>query len=245
MPASLTVMRSMYRALRATSFYLAMLPVVACAQRETPAVRGHSLVFQRIDGGASVLATETMQTGSDSNVTVASVGRGDISAFGLPVADQGGISFEQLGDTHPYTNWQSSGTALYSAVASAGGPDRRVRVSTPPNDEVTLAAVVVAGRRVQDFAWKEVLAGDPLTSSKVTTTGPATLVAFWWGDAGVRYDKQAVPSRGFRVLDTVLESGALVQCAVAVKHVAEAGSYDVTWRAYPTQGAQLWIVAVE
>jgi hypothetical protein len=46
-------------------------------------------------------------------------------------------------------------------------------------------------------------------------------------------------------VDAVLESGALVQCAVVVRHVTEAGRYDVTWHAYPEQGAQLWLVAVE
>ena len=79
------------------------------------------------------------------------------------------------------------------------------------------------GTKIQDFAWNEVPAGKPLISSKVITTGPATLVAFWWGDAGVKHDKKAYPGEGFKLIDAVLESGALVQCAVAVKHVTEAG----------------------
>lgn len=246
MPVSLAVLRSAYRLLQTASFYLSVLPVVAFAQRDPPvSIRGHSLVFQRIDGGSSAVTTERMPTGGDGNVTVVSVGRGDIRAHALPVSEPNDVSFEQIGETHDYTNWRSSGTALYAAIATTGDGARAVRAATPPNDEVTLAAVVVAGRRIQDFAWNEVLAGNALTSGTVTTTGPATLVAFWWGDAGVRYDKQAVPSRGFQVIDAVLESGALVQCAVAVRHVDEAGRYEVTWRAYPEQGAQLWLVAIE
>jgi len=54
-----------------------------------------------------------------------------------------------------------------------------------------------------------------------------------------------VPDNGFVVVDSVLAAGALVQCAVAVREVADAGTYDVTWTATPTQGAQLWIVAVQ
>jgi hypothetical protein len=227
-------------------FYLTVLPVVVCAQRDPLAtVRGHSLVFQRMEGGSSTLTTASMPSGGGRNVTIVSVGRGDIAAHGLPTGEPNDVPFEQLGETHRYTNWQSSGTALYAAVDHTGATARAVRVSTPPMDEVTLAAVGVAGERVQDFVWNEVLAGNRLTSGTVTTTGPATLVAFWWGDAGVRYDKQAVPERGFQVVDAVLESGALVQCAVAVRHVTEAGRYDVTWRAYPEQGAQLWLVAVQ
>jgi len=118
-------------------------------------------------------------------------------------------------------------------------------VRTPPADEVTVAAVEVSGTRIQAYSWREVPAGKPLISGEVTTTGPATLVAFWWGDAGVRYQKTAAPDRGFRVIDSVLDAGALVQCAVAVKFEPVAGSYEVTWEATPSQGAQLWLVAIQ
>ncbi|HVK84497.1 MAG TPA: hypothetical protein VM513_10350 [Kofleriaceae bacterium] len=37
----------------------------------------------------------------------------------------------------------------------------------------------------------------------MTTTGPATLVAFWWGDGGVWGDKTAVPNNGFVVVVAV------------------------------------------
>ena len=198
-----------------------------------------------MEGGREVLSTPPLDTGPGANVTVVSVGRGDIKAFRNPTSDDASLTFTQLGDTHNYTNWQNSGTALYAGVDSAGGTRRAIRVSTPPTDEVTFAAVVVDGRRIADMAWTEVMAGKALTSGKVTTSGPATLVAFWWGDAGVKHDKQAVPEDGFQLVDAVLESGPLVQCAVAVKYVTQSGSYDVTWRAWPRQGAQLWIVAVE
>jgi hypothetical protein len=231
--------------IRAALCCLTVLPAVAYAQRELPAtVRGHSLAFQRLYGGLPTLSTVRMRTGGDSSVTVVSVGRGDINAFELPVDDRNAVSFRQLDDTHSYANWPNSGTALYAGVDTASGK-RMVSVSTPPQDEITVAAVVVSGQRVQDHSWIEAPAGQPLTSGKVTTTGHATLIAFWWGDADVTHDKKAVPDGGFQVVDAVLASGALVQCAVAVKHVTEAGTYDVTWRAFPIQGAQLWLVAVE
>jgi hypothetical protein len=104
---------------------------------------------------------------------------------------------------------------------------------------------VLDGSYVHAFEWNEVLAGSPLTSKRVTTTGPATLIAFWWGDADVSQDKTAVPNNGFVVIESVLTSGALVQGAIAVKNVAAAGTYDVAWTATPRQGAQLWLVAVQ
>lgn len=91
----------------------------------------------------------------------------------------------------------------------------------------------------------ERLDGQSLTSAPVTTTGPATLVALWWGDGGASGDKVAVPNNGFAVLDSIGDEGSLVQCFVAAKEVAEAGTYDVTWEATPPQGAQLWLVAVQ
>ena len=39
----------------------------------------------------------------------------------------------------------------------------------------------------------------------VTTTGPATHVAFWWGDAGLA-STTAVPNNGFAVVDSVMSA---------------------------------------
>lgn len=208
-------------------------------------VGAHALVFQRIGGGKAALATPALATRAGGSTILVSVGRGDASAFRLPTDNKGNAPYVQLGTQHPYTRWPSSGTALYAFAGAAGGPGHVVSVSTPPADEVTVSVVEVQGTQVVDFDWAEVQAGDPLTSPKVTTTGPATLVAFWWGDADVQGDKTAVPGGGFVVIDAVLLSGALVQSAVAVKQVDAAGSYDVTWASTPTQGAQLWIAAVQ
>ena len=139
----------------------------------------------------------------------------------------------------------SSGTASYALGPAAFGPGLTVTTSTAAEDEITLAAVEVRdSKKIQQFVWSEVLAA-PLKSKSVTTTGPATLIAFWWGDAFVDYAQTAVPNNGFTVIDSLLEAGSLVQCAVAVKTVSAAGTYDVTWTATPEQGAQLWLIAVQ
>ena len=89
------------------------------------------------------------------------------------------------------------------------------------------------------------LVGNPITSQSIVTTGPATLIAFWWGDADGSMAHTAVPNNGFAVIDSFLDAGNLVQCAVAVTRVEAAGTYSVTWTSVPAQGAQLWIVAVQ
>lgn len=223
------------------------VPLLGCDRRPLPpSVGAHDLVFQRYEAedGKTVLSTGPMAT-RPGTILLVSVGRGDVNAFAAPSDNKGPARFSQLGETHTYTNWPRSGTALYALATGPRGDDHVVSTTTPADDELTLAAVEVSGAKIQDFAWTEVLAGKPITSKRVTTTGPATLVSFWWGDAGVKGNKKAYPGDGFQLLDSVLESGALVQCAVAVKHVDAAGSYDVTWTAKPEQGAQLWIVAIQ
>lgn len=160
--------------------------------------------------------------------------------------DNKGNAYLQVGSTHTYTLWPSSGTALYVSEQAAGGTGQVVTAAKPtPADETTLSVVeVINGAQLGEVKWNEVLAGRPQTSESVTTTGPALLIAWWWGDADVKLDKTAMPDNGFTVIDAILLAGALVQCAVAVRQVGEAGTWRVTWTATPTQGAQLWIAAV-
>jgi len=206
----------------------------------------HTLAFHRYGGNSAPITTPGISTQSSGSTILACVGRGDLSAFSLPRDNKGNTPYLQLGTAHPYTLWSTSGTALYSFAKAKGGAGHTVTTDTPPADEVTLAVVeVMNGGLVQDYKWNEVLSGQPITSLSVTTTGPATLVAFWWGDAGVDGNKTAIPNNGFAVIDSVLESGALVQCAVATKEVTAAGTYNVTWISTPQQGAQLWLAAVQ
>lgn len=210
-----------------------------------PTVGEHALVFQRItNSGQAVVDTPVMSTMPAGSTVIVSVGRGDILAFEPPSDNFNNGPYTQLGQTQSYTNWPRSGTALYAETDINGGSGHVISNTTPTNDEITLAAVEVYGGPVVDFAWNEVLAGSPLTSGSVTTSGSATLVAFWWGDAAAPDDKTAVPDSGFTVVESILEAGMLVQCAVAVRHVDTAGTYNVTWTSTPAQGAQMWLVAV-
>lgn len=177
---------------------------------------------------------------------IVSIGRGQFSAFSLPVDNKGNTPYERLDTEHTYTLYPNSGTGLYAFPNMVGGAGHVVSARTPSADEITLAAVEVRGAtKVSQFAWNEVLVGAPITSRSVTTSGPAALVAFWWGDHDVDQRKVATPNNGFRVIDSIGDPGKLVQCFVAVKSVPSAGTYDVTWTSKPAQGAQLWLVAVE
>lgn len=211
-----------------------------------PGVGAHGLSYYRYDAASpTMIASPAMTTQVANSTMIVSEGRGQFAAFALPTDTKGNAPYQRLGTEHTYTNYRTSGTGVYAFPKFVGGSDHQVIATTPSDDEITLAAVeIVNGSTVHQVEWSEVLAA-PLTSRSVTTTGPATLVAFWWGDADVPNDKTATPNNGFVVIDSILKSGALVQCAVAVKNVDAAGTYDVTWTSTPLQGAQLWLIAVQ
>ena len=187
-----------------------------------------------------------MSTSTTGSMLLACVGRGNVGAHSAP-ADNKSNTFVQIGSAKVYSLYPSSGTALYACAPANGGTNHIARVAKLSQyDETTMSVVEVRnGGYLQDMQWREALAGNPLTSASVTTTGPALLVAWWWGDAAEASDKTAVPNNGFTVIHSVLKAGALVQCAVAVRQVSAAGTYNVTWAATPVQGAQLWIAAVQ
>lgn len=211
-----------------------------------PALGQHGLSFTGLNIVAPALVVSGMSTRTSGSTLLVCVGRGDQASSAIPT-DNAGNTFVQLGTAHPYTLYPTSGTALYACAKAQGKTGHAVSVAKPnAGDEATMTVVeITGGGLVRDVQWREVLSGQPITSASVTTTGPALLVAWWWGDAGVDGDKTATPDGGFTVIDSVLAAGALVQCAAAVKQVSAAGTYNVTWTSTPQQGAQLWLVAVQ
>ena len=155
-------------------------------------------------------------------------------------------NFKLIGSVHDYSPlYPGSGEALYSVLSATGGSGYRVTAPMPAGgDEITLAVVEVKdGGIIQDAQFNKVLS-PPHTSLNVTTAGPATLVAFWAGDSGGA-SVTAAPNNGFATINSQLLSSCEVEVVVATKDVAAAGAYNVTWTATPSQGAHLWLVAVE
>jgi hypothetical protein len=221
-----------------------------------PGLGAHGLSYYKLDHRPlqATLSTPPMTTQPGSMIIV-SVGRGDLSLLSIPTDNQGNTPYQQLGTSHTYQRWPDAGTALYAFSAAQGGAGFRVTTNAGTAvtgdiagkaDEVTMAAVEIReGTRIQDFKWIET--GDvPNTSRSVTTTGPATLIAFWWGDGFFQDTQRAMALDGFsRVDDNSEATGSFVQSAVAYKNVSDAGTYTVSWNPSPSQGAQLWLVAVQ
>jgi hypothetical protein len=220
----------------------------------SPGLGAHSMSFYPLDHRSDLsISTSPMTTQTLGSTIVVGVGRGKNALFELPTDNKGNSPYRQLDTMHIYTHWPDSGTAVYTFPSAHGGTSHTITTTTM-DDEITLAAVeIIEGTRIQTFEWNEVVQPGPnspplpLTSASVVTTGAATLIAFWWGDGYPDTTPQtATPDNGFNVIETNVDTlHGFVQCAVAVKNVSRAGTYNVTWTATPLQGAQLWLIAVQ
>jgi hypothetical protein len=209
----------------------------------SPSLGAHAVAF-KFDGATTVpVSTPSLTTQASGSTIVACVGREQVSAHSPPT-DNKGNTYVQIGTSHTYTNFPSSGTACYVATNAVGGANHIVTaLNNPgrPNEETTLSVVeVINGSRVQDQQWNNDLTS-PYTTSNVTTTGPATIIAVWWGEGLSGHI--ATPNNSFTVIHSVLQDGNLVQVATAVRTVTAAGTYNVTWTS--NEGAQLWIIAIQ
>jgi hypothetical protein len=214
----------------------------------TPGLGAHNLAYYPVGNAFDPISTASMSTQTSGSTILACVGRGTFADFSssLPTDSKNNTPYIQQDTAHAYNRWPNSGTALYAFPSAVGGNGHAVQTANPSKDEITLAVVeVINGGVIQDVKWIEKLSL-PHTSQSVTTTGPATLVAFWWGDDdGGSGNVTATPDQGFTVIDSQLVSQQAVECVVATKNVSAAGSYNVTWTDTPAQGAQLWLVAVQ
>ncbi len=215
------------------------------ANTASPSLGAHSLNFSLFSSTVTQVQTAPMTTQTTGSVIVTGLANGTLASL-QPPTDNKGNSYSQRGASHAYSLWPTSGTAIYAATTVSGGANHVVTEPQLSGEELTVAAIEVRNASTVNAVWREVLSNNlPLTSATIDTTGPAVLIAFWWGDADGSEAHTAVPDNGFTVIDRVLQQGSLVQCAVATRTVTAAGTYSVTWTSTPTQGAQLWLIAVQ
>src|SRR5689334_4502894 len=80
-----------------------------------PRLGAHGLAYYRHhENRLPTISTPAMATQATGSVLVASVGRGDFTAFKPPTDNKGNSPFQQLGVAHTYAYWRNSGTALYA-----------------------------------------------------------------------------------------------------------------------------------
>lgn len=213
-----------------------------------PSLGAHTLLGQEDGFGANPAVTAPINTqASGSSFLVFNAGY--VSNSEAPT-DNKGNAWSPLGTPVVYHGYDGAyNLKAYTALDGHGGAGHVVTIFkngnasgelTLPFIEVRDAAVIVDSAQVYADAAPQV------SSGSVTTTGPAVLVALWWGD-GFFLHQTAVPGNGFTVIDEFLDlpPNSAVQCAVAYREVATAGTYHVTWTQSPEQGAILWLIALQ
>ena len=241
----------------------AMPSLAESARTPVPVLGAHALLVQPDGEGTDPAIAGPIQTQQAGSALLVLVG-GYASNAGLP-SDNYANTWVQQGPSITYDGYGGQfNTAAYVALPAKGGKNHEVRLTkagvaageiTAPFIEIRHAGVLqdIASHYARPGIMARLgsklgqgWSGVDLTSGNVTTTGPATLVAVWWGDAYI-YRMSAVPDNGFKVIERFLElpPSSGVQCAVAVRQVDRAGTWRVTWHGTPAQGAILWLFAFQ
>jgi len=225
------------------------VPAQGTAGNPTSSLGAHTLQTQSEGLGTSPVITDPITTQQHGSSLI--VFNGGYSSNALDPIDSYGNRWKQLGNDVPFGNGYGDrfNVKAYVALAAKGGPGHTVSFIKNGNaaGEISVPFIEIKDAGVlHDVRQNYAPTGTVMTSGSVTTTGPATLVAVWWGDGGIKR-MSAVPNNGFAVIDSYLKlpDNSGVQCAVAYKQVATAGSYNVSWTGAPAQGAILWLLAFQ
>jgi hypothetical protein len=225
------------------------VPAQGAPGAPTASLGAHTLQTQSEGLGTNPVITEPITTQPHGSSLI--VFNGGYSSNALDPIDSYGNHWKQLGNDVPFGNGYGDrfNAKAYVALAAKGGPGHTVTFIKNGNaqGEISVPFVEIKDAGVlKDVSQTYAPTGTVMTSGSVTTTGPATLIAVWWGDGGIKR-MSAVPNNGFEIIDSFLKlpDNSGVQCAVAYKQVATAGKYNVSWTGAPAQGAILWLLAFQ
>jgi hypothetical protein len=229
---------------------VAMGLALACAQAPASSLGSHTLLAHEDGNGPSVATTAPIVTAASGSTLLAfSAGYTDNN---LPPTDNYANTWTQLGVPVIYRGYNGEfDVTAYLVLQASGGAGHSVSIvkNNVPAGEITVPFIEIrdAGAgALQSVAVNYPPASSSLSSGNVTTTGPATLIAVWWGDAtGLHHS--AVPNNGFSIIDNFVDlpPNSAVQCVVAARQVTAAGTYNVSWATSPAQGAPLWLLAFQ
>ena len=218
------------------------------AVQATPSLGAHTLLTHSEGMGVAPAVTSPIDTQATGSSLI--VLNGGYAGNADKPVDSYDNRWKRIGDTVVYNGYSGAFTvSAYAVLSAKGGAGHTVTIAkrANPAGEISVPFIEVMHAGVlQDIAQNYPAPGLVLTSGNVTTTGPATLVAVWWGDAGVKR-MTTRPDHEFTLIDSylTLPDNSGVQVAVAYRQVATAGSYNVSWIGSPIQGAILWLFAFQ
>lgn len=222
-------------------------PATDAATAPAPSLGAHVFLGQGEGLGVTPATTPAVDTQAAHSVFVV-FNAGYASNDAAPV-DTYGNRWKRLGHAMTYADYGGRfNVNAWVARDARGGAGHRVSIDKrgEPKGELSLPFVEVRNATgAVTFAQSYAESAAVIASQDITVGGPATLLAFWWGDGGVKR-MTVTPGDGFQLIDAFVqlpdESG--VQGAVAWRQVDAAGTYRVHWSVEPAQGAALWIVAI-
>ncbi len=222
--------------------------LLAMPAHATSLLGAHTLLAHEDGLGPATATTASISTSaSGSSLLIFNAGYASNNAG---PSDSKGNTWTALGAPVVYRGYNGAfDVKAYLVLNAIGGAGHTVSIvkNGQPSGEITVPFVEIRqGGRLQSVAQNYPNAAAVLQSGTVTTTGPATLIAIWWGDAsGLQHS--AIPDNGFTIIENfvILPPNSAVQCVVAYKQVPRAGSYLVNWTNTPEQGAPLWLLAFQ
>jgi hypothetical protein len=233
-------------------------PDASVADAGTPVAFAHGMVEQLYGAGHNP-AQITRDTQASGSVFIVASG-GNTSDVNRGPTDNKSNTYSLLGG-NDYADWPGSGVYTWAVKNATGGASTTwSQYVTNGSENGTFAIEVPNAGTNPTIIWSEMqhdnsgayspwLTGNvTLTSNSVTTTGPATLIAYWWGAGPTQWGNHvATPNNGFTILDGygIDNQNGLIQAFMAYKTVTSAGTYNVTWTYKPAQGAILCLVAVQ
>jgi len=224
-----------------------------------PTVGASGVVFLNASDNRANLDSAALNIAAGS-IVLACVAKG-ISAGVVAPTDNAGNSYTQRGSKN-YAVWSSSGTILYAATGVTGGSSVVLRESMAAdnNDEATMSVIEVRGGSTLTVATPTEVADNspgatsPVSSPSLTTSGPAVLVSWWFGNGGGAQQTLSAGNGFTKVHDVDFNdvsaagttSSSRIQVGCATRIVTGAGTYSCSWTAStPDQGAILYLAAIE
>ena len=221
----------------------------SCVPSEMASQLGsHVLLWHEDGNGPSVANTPPINTQIGGSSLIA-FSAGYTNNNTIPVDNKGNV-WSPLGAPVVYRGYNGQfDVKAYAVFGAQGGIGHTLSIvkNGSPSGEITVPFIEIRqSRSLHSIAQNYPTAASVVHSGSVTTSGAATLLAFWWGDAtGLQHS--AIPDNGFSIIENFvnLPPNSAVQCVVAVRQVNSAGTYNVNWTQSPSEGAVLWLMAFQ
>lgn len=219
-------------------------------------VGAHGTVVQLYGTGHNP-AQVTLDTEATGSTFLVAVG-GKTSDITAGPTDNKGNTYSLVG-ANDFTDWPGYGSAVWKATGAGGTGHTWSQYVTAWDEDTTMVLEVKGAgsptvsstftQHDNSGTYAPWLSGQrTLTAVPITTTGPALIVALWYGSGPASWGNHvATPDNGFTIVEGYGydDPNGYIQAWMAYKLVNQAGTYGTTWTYQPSQGAELWMVAIQ